>query len=178
MLLSWLGRLLQFVLGEAPVEIRLRLARSEINELLDEGKAVGLLRPAQRQLAQAVSNAADQPVLQLGVPLAKIPTVCATDEVAQVLQVARREECTELLVSDHTSGVVQGYVSVGRLFTADAHWSDKLRPLTQLRQTDSLLAALVQLQSSGETLAEVVDSRGRPTAFVSLARLMQSLTGN
>ena len=57
-----LGRGLQWLLGETPLRVRLTLARQELQGVLDEGHAVGILRPAQRRLAQNLFAIAGQRV--------------------------------------------------------------------------------------------------------------------
>jgi len=176
-LLSWLGRLLQYLLGEAPEEVRLRLARSEIHKLLDEGKEVGILRPAQRQLAQAVSDVAHHRVIRYGIPPYRLSSVYDTDTIEHVLQAARKTGATELLVTDRKSRTVEGYVVIGDLHSAGENWRQKVRPLARVRHTDSHLSAIVKMQTSGDALAEIIDISGRPAGVVSMRRLMEPLFG-
>jgi CBS domain containing-hemolysin-like protein len=175
--LSWLGRLLERLLGEAPEEVRLQLARSEIGKLLDEGKEVGILRPAQRQLAQAVSDVAHHRVIRYGMPRYRLSSVYDTDTIDYVLQVASKAEATELLVTDRKSRTVEGYVAIGDLFAAGDNWLQAVRPLARVRHTDSHLSAIVKMQTSGDSLAEIIDINGRAASIVSMTRLMQPLVG-
>lgn len=174
-LLSGLSRLLQMILGQSPEAIRLRLAREEIHQLLDEGKEVGLLRPAQRRLAQAVSDISQQPIMRSTTPMYRLPTVFDSDSAERVQQVARRAQADSLLVTGRKSRTILGYVAVPDLFEAGAAWNEFVRPLTQVRYTETHLATLMQLQTRGDSLAEVVDMHGHSVGIVSAAKLKEPI---
>ena len=53
------------VAGEAPDRIQLGLARKELRQVFEEGHEAGILRPAQRGLAQGLFAVADRPFLML-----------------------------------------------------------------------------------------------------------------
>ena len=66
-----LGRILQSLLGETPLQVRLTLARAELQDVLAEGHEVGILRPAQRRLAQNLFAVAGQSVTKRCRPISK-----------------------------------------------------------------------------------------------------------
>ena len=74
-LLWLLGRALQSLVGEAPERVRLRLARSELAQVLEEGHHAGVLRPSQRRLAQGLFAAANVPVVRRSTPPGRMATV-------------------------------------------------------------------------------------------------------
>jgi len=70
-----LGRALQRFVGEAPERVRLRLARTELAQVLEEGHQAGVLRPSQRRLAQGLFAMANVPVVQYSTPPGRMATV-------------------------------------------------------------------------------------------------------
>ena len=56
------SRAVQIVTNSSPQELRLRLARRELAELITEGHEAGILRPAQQTLAQAMLAVAALPL--------------------------------------------------------------------------------------------------------------------
>ena len=175
LLLSGFGRLLQFVLGESPEEVRWRLARSEINKLLDEGKEIGILRPAQRDLAQAVSSMANHSVLRHSQAVHRFPTVSSTDSIETILNSARKVGATQLLVVEGSSKTTQGYVQISQLLQTNATWQTTIQPLATLQQNVSPLDAMIEMQSGNHALAEIVDASGRSLGVVSLATMARQL---
>ena len=75
-ILLWLLSLvLKLLISERPEELRLSLARRELNEMLTEGHEAGILRPVQRTLAQTMLAVAGQPVKNFAAPTGRVVRV-------------------------------------------------------------------------------------------------------
>ncbi len=164
--LLWVfGRLLQSLIGNAPLRIRLTLARGELQQVLAEGEEVGILRPAQRHLAQSLFSFASHPVIEFSMPVARVTSVEQGVAVSDVLRIARRHRAANVPVVNQSQQLI-GYVRIVDLCLSEAEVVDEVRPLSTIAAEESLIAALIQLQSSQEELAAVVDHQQQTVALV------------
>ncbi|MCA9262891.1 MAG: DUF21 domain-containing protein [Planctomycetales bacterium] len=170
--LLWvLARILQSMVGESPVLTRLRLARAELQRVLDEGHEIGILQPTQRQVAQAIFDVSAIPALRQGVSATKFSSVLPTSHRSDVLRTARRHRASLLLVVAESGHDVQGYVRVIDLHLRANDWQQCMRPILQLPHSTTVLEALVHMQTNQESLAEIVDKQGRSLSLVTVDRL-------
>lgn len=150
------GRLLQGLVGEAPLQVRLRLARGELQQVLDEGEEVGILRPAQRHLAQSLFAVASRPVIEVSTPVARVATVVQGAATSEVLRIARRHRAPVVPVVDPRQKLV-GYVRIVDLCLSGVATVEDIRPLATISASEPLIAALIRMQTSKEELRAVVD---------------------
>ena len=169
-----LGRVLQRVLGDSPTLVRLQLARRELQQLLEEGRQVGLLGTAQSQLAQEVIECGHDAIGAYAVAVDQWPHVTTDVNVLEALHLARQHRATNLLVWDSQSGGLRGYVTPLGL-RQNPEWHQAIRPLRAVRQDAPLVDALMQLQAGQERLARVVDGQGNPVAILSVDALLSRL---
>ncbi len=150
------GRVLQALVGEAPLRVRLTLARGELQQVLAEGEEVGILRPAQRQLAQGLFSVASHPVIELSRPVARVVSVELGAAASEVLRIARRHRAAIVPVADEQQKLI-GYVRIVDLCLSRAETVSEFHPLVSIPATETLIAALIRMQSSKEELAAVVN---------------------
>ncbi len=170
-----LGRILQSLLGETPLQVRLTLARAELQDVLEEGHEVGILRPAQRRLAQNLFAVAGQSVTKRCRPISKIQPVPRTATRADLLQRADRLGATLLIVQGESREDLVGYYRVVDLHLADGNIEQHLRPLIWLTRTTTLLDAIGRLRSEDEEVAQIQDSNGRAVSLLFASDLVESL---
>ncbi|HLA84956.1 MAG TPA: CNNM domain-containing protein [Thermoguttaceae bacterium] len=164
--LNWL--LARFV-AEPPEQVRLTLARRELQSLLDEGHEVGILHAAQRRLARSTFALGTHRVDQLAVPLADVPRAHEKMSRQDVLQMAGRYRIADVPVE--AAGKLAGYARVVELALGDSPALGPLRPLIAIPRETSHLDALVQLENAGENLALVVDSQGEAVGILTARSL-------
>ncbi len=171
-----LNKLLAWWLGESPEPVRLTLARRELHGVLEEGHKAGILHPAQRQLARGIFAVASSPVAQFTTPLTELPMARSEMSKQDVLELARRHRIAVVPVEGpkNTAGPV-GYVRVIELGLSNSEEVGPLRPLLEIPENAIHLAALTQMQSTNESLAKVVDPRGRTVGIVTADRLRKPL---
>lgn len=176
-LLWLLGRGLQKVLGEAPERVRLRLARSELAQVLDEGHHAGVLRPSQRRLAQGLFAAANVPVMQYSTPAGRMASVRRGAPKMEVYRLARRHRLAAIPVEEGggRERKLIGYVRVIDLHLDAGETVEDVRPLIEMPAKTTHLAALIRLESSGELLARVVDQSGVTVGLLSVRKLTEPL---
>jgi CBS domain containing-hemolysin-like protein len=172
------SRLLARWLGATSEPVRLILARRELRRVLEEGHEAGILHPAQRSLAQGIFAVAGRPVEQFLTPLEQFPRARADMNREDVLAMAERQRAPLVPVESLDSpGNLIGYVRVIDLKLSDSPGLSPLRPLLEIRQTSTHLAALMRLESANESLARVVNTRGETLGIVTTERLQEPLLG-
>jgi putative hemolysin len=173
-LLAWA---LRFLVGEAPEQLRTKLARTELALAFREGHEAGILSPAQQQIAQGLFAVADQPVSSLMVPIGRMIAVREQMSRGDVLRLARRHKTPVVLVEEVTpsSRRLLGYVRVVDLQLRDDETSSMIRPLMQVHPSETHLAALSDLQRENEPLARVVDNEGETIGLLYAQRLKEVL---
>jgi CBS domain containing-hemolysin-like protein len=176
-LLWMLGRVLQTLLGETPLQVQPKLARTELQQVLEEGHEVGILRPAQRRLAQNLFVGAGLSVRRLCRPVAKLNTVAGTATREQLLQRADRWGATLLIVHGDNREDLVGYYRVIELQLANGDAAPQLRPLIRLSPATTLLDAIQQLRAEDQDAAVVPDRDGRTVSVLFVDDLVDSLMG-
>ncbi|MCH8924247.1 MAG: DUF21 domain-containing protein [Planctomycetes bacterium] len=175
-LLVWaLNKALQIVLGESPQRVRLTLARQELQQVLSEGHHVGLLRPAQQNLAQSLFSMAEQKAIDSAVPAGRIARVSHDMSKAEVLRLAHRLRVSAFPVEGADRSLI-GYLRVVDLYLQEAPNIDGIRPLIEIPDSESHLSALMRLQTAGESMGRIVDSlSGETIAVVTTRQLSEPL---
>ncbi len=176
-ILLWLfGRVLQVLTKSSPQQLRLRLARRELAELIAEGHEVGILRPAQQSLAQAMMAVAAFPVKQYMAPSGRVVRVTTTMKKSDVLRLAQRHTRTLLPVEDaRDNRKLVGYWRVVDLYVDDSAELPEPLPMVELRDNLSCLSALRHLSHAEDPLGHVVDHAGNTVGFLTGRELRMAL---
>ena len=174
-LLWLLGRLLQSLLGETPLQVQLTLAHNELQKVFQEGESAGILQPVQRQVAQGVFSIGSHPVSSFSKPVARLTSVRQGSLQSEVLRLARRHDVSTVLVQDKDRRELVGYVRIIDLNLEPLETLDAVRPLLKFKPTENYLAAVVGLQSAQEELAAVTDEEGKVRSIIFLRDLVEPL---
>jgi CBS domain containing-hemolysin-like protein len=170
-----LGRVLQSLVGEAPERLQLTLARNELQRVFVEGHEVGILTPAQRQLADGMFAVAQESILRFSVPPARMASVHLGAAKADVLRLARRHGASTFLVTEARGRKWIGYVRVVDLYLSPGDYIENPRPLLTVGVRESPIAALTRMQSAKEPVACVVDRKGEILGVVGVRELTEPL---
>ncbi|MBC8355032.1 MAG: DUF21 domain-containing protein [Planctomycetes bacterium] len=170
-----LGRILQALLGEAPLRVRLALARKELQQVLEEGQDIGILHPAQRQLAQNLFAVASHKVQDVCTPLGRMASIRLGASKSEVLRVAKRHAASVSPVVDAMGHELLGYVRTIDLYLDSNERIETYRPLPSILASESHIAALIQMQSGKEELARVVDAEGVTVGLLYASELTEPL---
>lgn len=176
-LLLWaFSRVLQFFTNSSPQELRLRLARRELGELLDEGHEAGILLPAQQALAQSMLAVAGLPVQSFALPEARAVRATTTMRKGDVLRIAQRHGRTLLPVEDTRDGRrLVGYLRTMDLYLDKSPTLPEPRPLVELKAEQTCLTALRKLSQREDALGHVIDKAGKTVGFVTGRELRMAL---
>ncbi len=174
-----LSRMIQRVVGESPVLIRMQLARKELQKLLEEGHQVGILTPLQSRMSQAIIDYGNETIGKYGTPISRLSSVTTRDPLPHLLRTARRQHAAELLVFAADRRTLEGYVRVIDLHLCDgSDWQSRITPLQSIPRTDHLIAAIMTLQTNQEPLAKIVNAQGTPVGILKLEKVLESLLGS
>lgn len=175
-----LSKVIQWIVGESPQKMQLVLARRELERVFEEGHETGILGPAQGGLAQAILDTAGQSVAELATAVGRVPAVHTSMSKAEILRVAQRNRLAAVPVEDsgprrELGRELIGYLRVVDLYLDDSDDLPPPRPLVDVPDTDTYIAALMRLQSSGEMLGRVVTQSGQTIGFVTARQLGRPL---
>lgn len=171
-----LSRLMEFFAGESQQQLQLLLARRELQNVLEEGHEAGILRPAQRQLAQGLFAVANEPVGQFALPANRIARVRLGMPKAEVLRLARRHGLSAVPVEEPLGRrKLIGYVRVVDLRLDSREDVLPVRPLLEINHKTSHISALFTLRAAGEPMARVVDDSGATLGILTDRKLGEPL---
>ncbi|MFH1919201.1 MAG: CNNM domain-containing protein [Planctomycetota bacterium] len=164
------------LLAEPPEPVRIRLARRELQRVLEEGHEAGLLHPSQVKLAQGIFAVATHPVTRYLSPSSEVPRARKDMGREEVCRLARRHEIPDVPVEDTGADPrLVGYVRVIDLGLVPSESLGPIRPLMEIPHTDSHVDALMRMQSAQESLAQVVDAEGQTLGILTARRLREPL---
>lgn len=173
-----LGQALKLISREGGQEVRLSLARRELNEMLVEGHESGLLRPVQRTLAQTMLAVAAQPVKNFAAPAGRVVRATTTMSRSEIIRIAQRNRRNLLPIEDpQNKRQLVGFVRTIDMALEDAAEPLKPLPLVELWENESFLSALGKLGVARDVLGHVTSSTGKTVGFVSAADLRAVLLG-
>ena len=171
LLLGLLGRALQRVTGQTPFQLRLAMARGELDQVLQHGHEAGILAAGQRSLAQRLFEVGNRSAISFGVPADRLAIVSTPIDVNHARNEARRHNHPMILVRD-PSGIV------GFLWYADLCSDDpdlKFQPVLNGHVEDRHLQVLLRLYDGGSQIAMLTDDQGKIQGVVTRRQLVQPL---
>ena len=175
--LLWLvNKLLETIGRKSPEPWQMVLARRELGELLDEGKAVGLLKPTQQSLAQATLALGAQSIAGFVEPASRFPRVSTSTTAGQVVAIAKRTGQTLMPVEEVVDGkrTATQFVRVSDCLFAE---DDTLpaRPMLAIDERRPYLATLSHMLATDSPIARVTNRRKQTVGYVTLARMQMAL---
>ena len=174
-LMLWaFNRMLAKLVGEAPEKIRLRLARRELQRLLEEGREAGILYASQQELAHAFFSKEKLTAKKLAVPLRDIPRARFDMTRDDVVRLAQRYRLAVLPVENH-DGRIDGCLSLVNLCVRDRSWQEAVQPLPTVPSNAPLLSVLSHIRNAHTELIAVVDAEGKPTGVITMDKLRKHL---
>lgn len=172
----WLmGQLLQPLVGQTPLRVRLTIARQELRRMLEEGQEAGILRPAQRVLAQNLIALGSQSVREFTRPLSRAATVITGSPREDALRLARRSGTPVLLVRSSKSQKIIGYVRTVELLIGDRDQVAALHDLPIVSDDEPFAATLLHLHRQADEVVGVANRQGDVYGIIHAADLYAPL---
>ena len=175
--LLWMfNKLLEIVGRKSPEAWQMVLARRELGELLDEGQAVGLLKPTQQALAQATITLGTQSIAGFVEPTSRFGRITADHGPADVVNLARRTGQTLLPVEQTSDGrrTATAYVRVSDCLLAKGSRLPT-EPLLVVSDRQPYLSVVSRMLAAGAPIARVVGRKQQTVGYVTLARLKTAM---
>lgn len=174
--LLWLAsRAMSLATGAKIQPLRMTLRRRELSDVFAEGQAVGLLTPAQRDLAQATFTLGERPLRDFMTPVGRQPRLPKGAGAEEVLRLARQHRFDAWPLEAARDAPNQ-YVRASSVLTSTAEGEAlPLEPLHELVETTPYLQALTHLESHGQPIAAVKGAGGRVIGYVRTAKLQQAI---
>ncbi len=176
--LLWLFNLLLETIGKkSPEQLRMVLARHELGNLLDEGEAIGLLKPTQQSLAQATIALGGQTVANFMAPASRFPPITRQTTPREAVLIAQRSQRILLPVEKvrKSKRKAIGYVRVTECLLAPEGAPLQVHPLLVVNEKQPYLATIAQMLAAGKPLARVVNQQEKTVGYVTLANLQEAL---
>jgi CBS domain containing-hemolysin-like protein len=175
--------ILRLVRIEPQAEISSVFTREQVEALVDESRAEGLLEEGEYARISGALGFTARTVADVYLPMAGLQTVSRGARATEVEAI-----CAETGVSRYPvvgdGGPLIGYRHIkdvlgdiddhGRAQVVEDRW---IRPFANVQDDDSLVAALQTLQSKGAHMARVVDRDGSVIGVATLEDVIEELVG-
>ncbi len=169
--LGLLGNLLRMITGQTPFQLRLTMARSELDQVLRAGHEAGILAAGQRLLARNLFEVGNQPAISFGVPTDRLAIVEAPVDPTTARHQARRRNHPIVLV--RRTGRIIGFMRYADLCVENP--KIELKPVIRGRVTDRHLRVLLRLYDAASDVAVLFDEHGDMRCVVTRRQLLQPL---
>lgn len=173
----WLvSRTISRLSGASNEPLRMSLRRRELTSVLAEGHEVGLLVPAQRDLAFATFALGGKPIRDYLIPLARHPRLPVNTNREAVLATARKRKQDALPVATGKRNEKSfGCLRASHCLLMAPGDPLPIEPLPTFAEDASFLEVITHLESNAQPLAAIKSLHGRVLGFVRLAKLQQAL---
>ena len=173
--LAGLGQILQWMLGETPLQLRLTLARKELDRVLQEGEDAGVLESSQRKLAHSVNTIGAKAVSEIRTPVSRVAAVPLGASKAEALRIAKRHHASFVTICDQSSRKLLGYVRVIDLCFTESSEIKDMREFLVAGENESLVSTMIRMQTERVEVARVMGKTGETLGIVSRHRLQCAL---
>ncbi len=174
-ILALLGSGLQMITGQTPFRLRLAMARGELDQVLRDAHAAGILAAGQRILAQNLFDVGNRSANSFAVSVDRMTIVdAATDgtvDLPAARELARRRNHSIVLV--RRSDEIVGFLRYVDLWQREPRRG--LRTVVHGKTGDRHLSLLLRLYDAASDVAVLADERGDIRSVVTRRQLWQPL---
>jgi CBS domain containing-hemolysin-like protein len=172
-----LGQVVEKLIGQSPVKVRLALAKKELGDVLLEGQHAGILHPTQLEMTQGFFDVATRPVTDWMELLDDIDLIDDSWSRDDALKRIRDLGQNRAAVGNPRSKLPTGYVSAVELCISQnvSGLSGLIQPLVELRSDCLHGEAILTLQANHSEMAGVVDDKGQLIGLISREALLGPL---
>lgn len=172
-----MSRMLEILVGRSPEQVRLALARKEIQQALEAGLEAGILHPTQRHLAQSFFLVSAKPVGEICTPVSRCLVISADTSIEMAKAFAQRNQIADIAVFEHRRSQLIGYVRTVDLLIDQSltHLKDAIQPLREVPLTELYGETILQMQSNREVIVKVVSEEGTTLGLLTMDQLTDPL---
>jgi len=171
LVLGLLGTALRLLTGETPFQLRLAMARGDLDRLLRAGHEAGILAAGQRNLAQNLFDIGSQSAIQYGVRPERLAVVDAPVDLDVVRREARRHNHPLILVRNRDR--IIGFYRFADIVHQDT--GPDPHAVVRCNATDRHLDVLLNLYDAHSDVAVLYDSAGSLRGVVTRRQLVEPL---
>lgn len=175
--LLWaVSKLLERIGHTSQQGIGLTLARRELQRVFEEGHVVGVLLPTQRQMVQGLFGLANRSILPSVKPVNQFTRILTETTNALARKQMGTKSVPLMLVKESRSKPrFVGYTLAVDIALGERDEAVRVRPFIKIKENESMIGALRQMQSGGERLAMVVDAQEKLRGIILADDLIEPL---
>jgi len=174
--------ILRLVKIEPQSEVSSVFTREQVEALVDESRAEGLLDEGEYERLSGALGFTSRTVADVSLPVEGLQTVTRGARATEIEAICAETGFSRFpVVGD--DGTLIGYLHIKDVLSHDTHGRAQvvedrwIRPFANVRPTDSLVTALQMLQSKGAHMARVVAEDGEVLGIVTLEDVIEVLVG-
>jgi CBS domain containing-hemolysin-like protein len=174
--------ILRLVGIEPQAEISSAFTREQVEALVDESRAEGLLEESEYARLSGALGFTSRTVADVFLPMGDLQTVVQGARARDVEAICAETGFSRFPVIG-PAGALIGYLHIKDVLAHDVHGRAQvvedrwIRSFANVREDDSLVAALQTLQSQGAHMARVVDQSGHVVGVTTLEDVIEELVG-
>ncbi|MFL6156451.1 MAG: hemolysin family protein [Marmoricola sp.] len=174
--------LLRLVGIEPQEEVSSSFTREQVEALVDESRAEGLLEESEYERLSGALGFTSRTVADVFLPMDGLQTVTRGARTTEVEAICAETGFSRFPVVG-PDGLLIGYLHIKDVLGDDPHGRAQvvedrwIRSFANVREDDSLVAALQTLQSQGAHMARVVDPTGQVVGVATLEDVIEELVG-
>jgi CBS domain containing-hemolysin-like protein len=167
---------------EPRAEISSAFTREQVEALVDESRAEGLLEEGEYERLAGALGFTARTVADVYLPMTGLQTVSRGARVTEVEAICAETGFSRFPVVGDT-GTLIGYLHIKDVLGHDAHGRAQvvedrwIRQFANVRETDTLVYALQAVQAQGAHMARVVDDAGEVVGVATLEDVIEELVG-
>jgi CBS domain containing-hemolysin-like protein len=163
-------------------EISSTFTHEEVEALVDESHAEGLLEESEYERLSGALDFTSRTVSEVLLPRDALQTVTATARTTEVEAICAETGFSRFPVVAEDGRLI-GYLHIKDVLEPDPHGRAQvieptwIRPFADVHETDTLVQTLQTLQSEGAHMARVVDDQGQVLGVATLEDVIEELVG-
>jgi CBS domain containing-hemolysin-like protein len=174
--------ILRLVRIEPQAEISSAFTREQVEALVDESRAGGLLEESEYERLSGALEFTSRTVADVLLPMSELQTIARGTRATEVEAICAETGFSRFPVVGE-NGTLIGYLHIKDVLAPDPHGrarvveDRRIRAFANVRDTDTLVAALQTIQSQGAHMARVVDQAGEVVGIATLEDVIEELVG-
>ncbi|MCW2855024.1 MAG: HlyC/CorC family transporter [Marmoricola sp.] len=174
--------ILRLLRVEPQAEISSAFTREQVEALVDESRAEGLLEESEYERLSGALGFTSRTVADVLLPMADLQTIARGTRATEVEAICAETGFSRFPVVAEDGSLI-GYLHIKDVLAPDPHGraqvveDRRIRAFADVRDTDTLVAALQTIQSRGAHMARVVNEAGEVIGVATLEDVIEELVG-
>ncbi|MCW2755916.1 MAG: HlyC/CorC family transporter [Marmoricola sp.] len=167
---------------EPRAQISSAFTREQVEALVDESRAEGLLEESEYERLSGALGFTSRTVADVLLPMADLQTIARGTRATEVEAICAETGFSRFPVVAEDGSLI-GYLHIKDVLAPDPHGraqvveDRRIRAFADVRDTDTLVAALQTIQSRGAHMARVVNEAGEVVGVATLEDVIEELVG-